>query len=709
MGIGTKVFSLNRDEVLELKMVINRFAYGGGKQRQKMIELTIDGETITATSNHEILLRGNWVSVGIIRERILEICCRDEQRLSNLDTRPLTHEELERLWERLDDETSLRRKYVSSYNDCQKWQGAHYQTSPIGSRGISSQSIKQAASQSQELQSERQPSGEPGVGNCPRELSTLCKEWAHDGVHSSSEVGAKQRCERKSGGNFNLTRRTDSGDTSEVQTEKGNSTYTCFGVRCFTCHNKRYYFKEKLEACELDIANLSAIRLSEPTDFVYDLEVEDNHNYVVGRRNVVVHNSGKSWWLCEKQLIQAYQYPGIKSFIGREELKRLMASTYLTFTKVAQYHKIPKDDWKLNGQYNYIEFRNGSRIDLLDLKLLPSDPLYERFGSLEYTNGDIEEAGEVNFMAFDVLKSRVGRHRNDEFKLLPKVGLTCNPSKNFLYSLFYKPFKENRLPEQYAFIQALYQDNPYTQEIYGQQLSEITDKSTKERLMFGNWEYDDDPATLIEYDAVIDLFSNPPIESDDKYITADIARFGQDKTVIGFWRGMNLYKILVRQKEGVDQIATLIRTEGDKERVPRSHVLIDEDGVGGGVMDLLKGSKGFIANASPLEQNLGDNFRNLKAQCSYRLADVINRREMSITALLQEQYREMIIEELEQIKSKDADKDGKRQIIPKDDVKERIGRSPDFSDMMMMRMYFELDSSGIKNIAKVYRPTLVGY
>src|SRR5438552_2965143 len=77
---------------------------------------------------------------------------------------------------------------------------------------------------------------------------------------------------------------------------------------------------------------------------------------------------GKSWWICEVQLTQAYQYPGIKSFIAREELTRLMQSTYVTWTKVCAHHRIPKADWKLNGQYHYIQFRNGSRIDLLDIK-----------------------------------------------------------------------------------------------------------------------------------------------------------------------------------------------------------------------------------------------------------------------------------------------------------------------------------------------------
>ena len=127
--------------------------------------------------------------------------------------------------------------------------------------------------------------------------------------------------------------------------------------------------------------------------------------------------SGKSWWLCETRLINCLRYPGYKSFIGREELKRLMTSTFITWCKVCKHHGIPAAMWKLNGQYNYIEFTNGSRVDLLDLKYLPSDPLFERFGSLEYSDGAIEEAGEIHFLAYDVQKSRIGRHLNDEFNI----------------------------------------------------------------------------------------------------------------------------------------------------------------------------------------------------------------------------------------------------------------------------------------------------
>ena len=410
---------------------------------------------------------------------------------------------------------------------------------------------------------------------------------------------------------------------------------------------------------------------------------------------------GKSWWIAEKRLVSALQYPGHKGFIGRKELKRLMQSTYLTWNKVCQFHKIPTTEWKLNGQYNFIEFRNGSRIDLLDVDFVPSDPLFERFGSLEYTDGDLEEGGEIHFAAFDVLKSRVGRHMNKEFGLLPKIGITCNPTKNFLYQLFYKPSKENRLPIEYAFIQSLYNDNPYTAEEYGKQLAQITDQATKERLMFGNWEYDADPATLIKYEAILDLFSNVA-ESGDKYLTADIARYGGDKIVVGCWNGFDLYKVEVRQNQSLDKTIELIRNVGLDESIPRSRQLVDEDGIGGGVVDGLPGIKGFVANSKSYGE---DNYANLKTQCSYELANKINQRKLGISAPLLETYREQVIEELGWIKSKDADKDGKRKVIPKDEVKEHIGRSPDFSDMMMMRMYFEVSNEVLGPVSS-YIPRL---
>jgi phage terminase large subunit len=90
---------------------------------------------------------------------------------------------------------------------------------------------------------------------------------------------------------------------------------------------------------------------------------------------------GKTWLYCEWLLVWAYFYPGSRGFIGRNELKRLMNSTFVTWSKVCAHHGIPRDDWSLDGKYNVIRFKNGSTIDLLDVAYKPTDAFYERFGS----------------------------------------------------------------------------------------------------------------------------------------------------------------------------------------------------------------------------------------------------------------------------------------------------------------------------------------
>jgi hypothetical protein len=425
---------------------------------------------------------------------------------------------------------------------------------------------------------------------------------------------------------------------------------------------------------------------------------------------------GKTFLGCIWQSILSLAYPGIKSFIARDELKKIMQTTFITFNKVMTAMEVPQSEWRLDGKYNYIEFKNKSRIDLLDVGYMPSDPLYERFGSSEYTVGWIEEGGDVHFGAYDILKTRVGRHLNDRYGLMRKILVTGNPSKNWQYLLFYKLFREGKLPENRAFIQSLVDDNLFGESGYKDALLSLTDTVQKERLLRGNWEYDNDKSALMPYDAIMDIFHNV-VDDGPKYMTGDIARFGKDKTTIGVWSGFVCSPIITKEKQGLNITAEDIRQISTDHRVPYSRIAIDEGGVGGGVIDMLGGGvRGFIANASPFKQEekqagkkvyIPQNYANLKAQCAYLFAEKVNNREVAVLtddiAL-----REKIIQELEQIKRKDPDKDGKLDLVPKDMIKENIGRSPDYSDMLIMRMLFEVDTNKKYKRSGPMRNTVVG-
>ena len=289
----------------------------------------------------------------------------------------------------------------------------------------------------------------------------------------------------------------------------------------------------------------------------------------------------KSWTGATWLLFMCLIYPESKWFIGREELKRIRSSTLITFQKVCKAYSIPASEWKYNGQDNFIQFKNGSRIDMLDLQNKPSDPLYERFGSLEYTGGWIEEGGEINFGAFDVLNTRIGRHLNKEFGLPPKMFVTCNPKKNWMYSHFYKPFKEGILKPIQKFLQAFVQENPFIDPLYIEQLQNTKDKAKKERLLKGNWDYDDNPYKLCIYDKILDLWRNDHLTFErKKYITADVARFGSDKAVIGVWEDWNLIEVQEFEISKTTEIQACIKALQQKHSIPKDQCIADADGVG---------------------------------------------------------------------------------------------------------------------------------
>ena len=391
-----------------------------------------------------------------------------------------------------------------------------------------------------------------------------------------------------------------------------------------------------------------------------------------------------------------------------------MKSSYVTFKKVCIYHKIPITDWKLNGQYNYIEFKNGSRIDLLDLKDNPSDPMFEEFGSLEYTGGWIEEAGEIKFKAFDVLKTRIGRHLNKEYGLHPKLLLTANPKKNWLKRLIWTPFKKGTLKSIYAYVQSLYSDNHYTSEIYGEQLNEIEDQATRQRLKKGDWNYDDDDTCLIEGNAIQDIWDNTAEDDGYKYAVIDVARKGKDATKLYLWKGWEVYKIVTWRKKDTAITSTEVKEILKEEGIPYKHVIADEVGVGGGFIDQMKGINGYIANSSVLEDPKAepvyimvngerqrrypkDNFKSLKDQCGWNIANIVNNHRISITAKVSEEDKEKIEEELGELRDLKPDSEEKKRLVPKEDIKENIGRSPDDLDCILMRYWFELNEKQIED------------
>lgn len=403
--------------------------------------------------------------------------------------------------------------------------------------------------------------------------------------------------------------------------------------------------------------------------------------------------SGKSYLGVSLIFGDAFIYPGTSYFIARKSLTNIRKFTIPSIHEVFAHWGILPNEWKYNGQDNYYELNNGSRVYLLDAKLIPSDPEYYRFGSMQMTRGWIEEAGEFEEPAKNNLAASIGRWKNDVYGLHPKLLQTCNPSKNYLYREYYRKHNDGSIEPHKKFVQALPTDNKKLSPEYLQNLERTLSKNEKARLLHGEWEIDDDPAALIEYEKIIDCFSNTHVPEGNRYITADIARLGGDKIVIIEWNGWR-GKVKHYTKKTLDVTTTYIQAAMARNSTGKSNTILDSDGLGGGPVDFLK-VKGFVNNARPLsppERPLNEepeNFDNIKSQCYFRLAERINKNGLYLECETDE-VKAWIIEELEQVKQKTLDSDMKKGVVPKDKVKEMLGRSPDFADAIMMREYFEL-------------------
>ena len=338
---------------------------------------------------------------------------------------------------------------------------------------------------------------------------------------------------------------------------------------------------------------------------------------------------GKSALGCLWLMEMCQKHPGTRWLMGRAKLSNLKQTTLNTFFELAAKLGISRQ-FSYKAQSHTIVWANGSEILLKDLFQYPSDPNFDSLGSLEISGAFIDECSQVAYHAWQMVTSRI-RFRLTENGLVPKMLGSCNPGKNWVYKEFYKPWRNASLPPHRQFVQSLPADNPHLHPGYLQSLLRL-DRNTRERLYYGNWEYDDDPATLIDHDAIADYFNPAHLKPEGmKYMTIDVARKGRDKTVFRIWHGWLCIKRDAIARGGLDDVVARAKQLQSKYGIALSNIVADEDGVGGGVIDFLR-CKGFVNNSAPLAVREGGvfvkpNFDNLKSQCSIKMAEMIANRK----------------------------------------------------------------------------------
>ena len=198
------------------------------------------------------------------------------------------------------------------------------------------------------------------------------------------------------------------------------------------------------------------------------------------------------------------------------------------------------------------------------------------------------------------------------------------------------------------------------------------------------------------------------------YLTVDPSRKGKDLCVIRLWNGYIVKKIYITKITDIALIVAKVKAIEDEYLVPRKNIIVDDDGLGGGVVDFLPNCAAFVGNASAFDEGERiQKYRNLKTQTVKKFSDLVKKGLISVDKnwviekfgncddiFTQKTVQDMEVAELECYMVESDLEDKYFEITKKKDIKKTIKRSPDLTDTMFMRAF--LDISGAVRTEKEY-------
>lgn len=221
------------------------------------------------------------------------------------------------------------------------------------------------------------------------------------------------------------------------------------------------------------------------------------------------------------------------------------------------------------------------------------------------------------------------------------------------------------------------------------------------QLMEGRWmDPTLDQRRLYEDGEIIDFFTNSFVQGTGKrYLTADVALEGADRFVIGIWDGWVLEKIYIQDKTHPEEVQPLIEKLAKENRVPRTNIAFDATGAGAMLKGYLQGARVVVGASAPLDdieeigygkQKKKSQYLNLRVQLYYKFKEQLSKTE-AYCAVKDVDLRRDLAAELKAVKKGETLADQKLRVASKEEMKLLLkGKSPDISDMVVMRAIFEL-------------------
>jgi len=392
--------------------------------------------------------------------------------------------------------------------------------------------------------------------------------------------------------------------------------------------------------------------------------------------------SGKSYALTIELVLKIIQNKGCNILVTRKVGNTLRHSVYALFKQVIN---------RLN-LYDYFTFKETDMI--IEFKPNGNQILFkglddrERLKSITFPNGIltdiwIEEASECEQEDFMQLNLRL-RGLSD----VPKqILISFNPinAESWLKSYFFDSGYDCYI------LKTTYRDNQFVDKDYAKELEALkkNDPLYWEVYCNGNWGIIDSSNCIIPLKDLVKAKTNKlEVNDGEIVISCDVARFGDDKTVIFHRKGYKVFDPIVINKSDLVVVANRLEELYKELRgyYPYTKITfnIDSTGLGVGVVDILnaKDLKNCYVNQitfsnSPKNK---DKYFDITSEMMFNVRDILRDEEVELPSI------EVLITELGS-RLYSVDNKGRYKAENKQDYKKRIGKSPDYADSLMLLFY----------------------
>ena len=372
--------------------------------------------------------------------------------------------------------------------------------------------------------------------------------------------------------------------------------------------------------------------------------------------------------IIEKHKLKPQRNPVQIGFMGRKQSVDFTGTTLETWKTF-----IPAECYRLKEQAKEIVIGNAVKIKYGGLDRSED---VQKFNSAEFAFAFIDQAEEVTRDDIAALRGSLRKKINGS-AILPKLLMTANPRNCWLRDEFIlSPSSEK------VFIQALPSDNPHLPMWYVDQLKDAFKHRPEllEAYLHGSWgvfEGDDQVIRERWVREANSLILYPP--DIRRLVVVDPARFGDDETVIYSLENTNIVDEAIFGQKSLMYTANKVFIR--QRDFGASVVIVDGDGVGGGVADRLREMGVYVVEmrgaAKSPEPKQTVKYYNMRAFAWANTARAFAEGDIELhhdDPILAGQLCTPLYKF----------RNGKILIESKDDIKKRLGRSPDRADAYVM-------------------------